>query len=155
MQTYITQLVEDLTAAQGVVSNTKQVPTLESFEDYIAEVERNLRDEGERCIKDIIDIQEVAFPPANRLNPAQLNAVSDAYLECLYSWNICIDMPENLPEALRYTLLISTLNTKIIVMAHGFTHIELCNYDSTCCPFGIEFCSCIETEGNTEYMDFL
>jgi len=146
MQTYITQLIEDLSAAKNGEFNMNQTPMHESFEDYIAEVERYLSGEGEQFIKDILDIQEEYFPPVNRLTDEQLNAVSDAYLDCLYSWNICIDMPDNLPASLKYTLLIGTLKQKVIVMDSGITHLELCHYDSECCPFGKEFCRCMDTD---------
>jgi len=146
MQTYITKLIEDLTAAQNKEVHTNQNTTTESFEDYIAEVERYLSGEGEQPIRDVIGIQEECFPPTNRLTTEQLNAVSDAYLECLESWSICIDIPEKLPAALQYNLLVGTLKQKVIVMDSGVTHLELCNYDSESCPFGLEFCRCIDTE---------
>ncbi len=82
----------------------------------------------------------------------QLNAVSEALLECIYSWNICFDMPELLPVGLKYTLLVDALKNKVVVVSSGFTHLELCNYESASCPFGIEFCRCIESEEDIEFM---
>ncbi|WP_018345094.1 hypothetical protein [Cytophaga aurantiaca] len=153
MQIYINQLIEDLTAAQNKKQSLNQSPTHESFEDYIAEVERYLNGEGEEPIGDILGMKEECFPPANRLTEKQLNTVSDAYLECLESWNVSIDLPDNLPAALKYTLLINTLKQKIIAMDSGITHLELCHYDSEWCPFGIKFCRCIETDKDKEFMN--
>ena len=79
MQIYITQLIEDLKAAQ----NKEHISTPENFEYYIDEVERYLSGDGEQSIRDIIGIQEECFPPADRLTQQQLKAVSDAYMECI------------------------------------------------------------------------
>ena len=149
MQTYITQLIEDLTAAQ----NKEHISTPENFEDYIDEVERYLSGDGEQSIRDIIGIQEECFPPADRLTQQQLKTVSDAYMECIESWNICIDLPDNLPVSLKYTLLTGTLKQKVVVMDSGVTHLELCNYESESCPFGIDFCRCLNTHEDSEFMD--
>lgn len=145
MQTYITQLIEDLHASIDRAAHTVNQPE-ESFDDYIADVERYLHEEATETIHEIIGISEDYFPPADRLNKDQLNGVCIALLDCLGAWNMCIDMPEKLPITLAYTLLVSALKKKIVLTNSGVMHMELCDYDSDDCPFGLEYCRCIDTD---------
>ena len=69
------------------------------------------------------------------------------------SWNISIDLPDNLPASLKYTLLTGILKQKVVVMDSGVTHLELCNYESESCPFGIDFCRCLNSDEDSEFMD--
>lgn len=153
MQTYITQLIEDLTAAKSKENSINRKLIEEDFEAHIVELERYMNGEGKQRIRKIIGKKKEAFPPADRLTDEQLNAVSEALLDCLYSWNICIDMPEQLPASLKYTLLVYALKYKVVVVSSGFIHLELCNYNSESCPFGIEFCRCIDTEEDKAFMN--
>ncbi|MGN6645697.1 MAG: hypothetical protein ACTHJT_04120 [Cytophaga sp.] len=147
MQTYITQLIADLKTAQSKAEHTINKQLIEdNFEAHIADVERYLSNEGAQPIYEIIGFLPKYFPPANRLNENQLTTVSSALLECLSSWNICIDLPEKLPSALAYTLLVKSLQNKIVLQNSEAIHLELCHYDSEDCPFGTEYCRCMDPE---------
>jgi len=153
MQTYINQLIEDLTAAQSKENAINRKLIEEDFEAHIAELERYMNGEGKQRIRKIIGKKKEAFPPVERLTDQQLNAVSEALLECLYSWNITIDLPKNIPAALQYKVLVDALKYKVVIVSSGFIHLELCHYDSECCPFGKEFCRCLDTEEDKKIMN--
>jgi hypothetical protein len=147
MQTYITQLIEELHASQINAQHVINKQLIEeNFEAHMADVEHYLSNDGAQPIYEIIGLLPECFPPATRLNENQLTTVSSALLECLSSWNICIDLPEKLPAALAYTLLVKSLQDKIVVQNSGVIHLELCHYDSEDCPFGTAYCRCMDSE---------
>jgi hypothetical protein len=147
MQTYITQLIEDIQASTDKAKQTINKQLIgENFEAHMEEFERYMRGEGKQRIRKIIGLKKEDFPPADRLTEEQLNAVSHALLECTYNWNISIDLPDGLPAVLKYNLLVHSLKYKVVIVNSGFIHLELCHYDSEACPFGLEYCRCIDTD---------
>ena len=114
----------------------------DSFEAHIAEVERFLTGEGEQLIWEVLGLEEIQFPPVDRLTGAQMASIVSIFEECLLSWNILAHMPENIPLSLRYSLLVSTLAKSVFVQGSGFVHLEFCNYWPETCPFGEEYCQC-------------
>jgi hypothetical protein len=147
MELYISQLIEDLHSAHRKVQNVKLSPQEETFESYIAEVECFISGEGYESISSILGLEEIQFPPIERLTEEQMLKVILAFEACLASWNVCLDMPENIPISLQYKLYISTLSKTIDVLNFGTIHLEACTYCSDDCPLG-EYCLCTAFEND-------
>lgn len=145
MEQYIIQLIEDILAAHRTTNDYVEEVD-DSFEAHIADVERYLSGEGEQKIADFSGLYAEQFPPKERLNENQMKQVVEAYQLMLQSWNIDIYLPEQLPIAMKYELLIGTLDRSVYVTNDEYSHIgiDLCSYDVDNCPFGSEYCSCKE-----------
>ena len=145
MERYITQLIEDLQARHKPDAE----PTPFSWkddddpDDLFGEVERYLSGGHEQRIGDVLDLIPEQFPPVNQLNAEQLSQLVRTYHHLLFTWNICTDIPENLPLPTAYPLLVSTLDREVYLAEDGFVTIEFCNYDSQTCPYA-EVCRCDE-----------
>jgi hypothetical protein len=142
MQHYISQLIEDILAAKRPANAVELKETEDSFDAHIAEVERFLTGEGEQPLREVLGLEEIQFPPTDRLTDAQMASIVSVFDECLLSWNISADMPENIPVTLQYSLFVSTLAKSVFVQGSGFVHLEFCNYWPETCPFGEEYCQC-------------
>ena len=153
MEQYITQLIEDLLNAQRAESQELEEEEEFDIEAHFAEVDRYVSGEGEEPIGDILGFEEVQFPPTEKLNNEQMQRISEAFAQCLFSWNITAEIPQNVPIILKYSLLISTLKKQVFIQSTGFIHLEFCEYDVETCPFGAEFCQCKDFENDFDDMD--
>ncbi len=147
MQHYISQLIEDILAAKRPENAVEPKEEEDSFEAHIAEVERFLTGEGEKPLRDVLGLEEIQFPPTERLTDEQMVSVISAFHDCLLSWNISAEMPENIPVSLQYSLFVSTLAKSVFIQGSGFLHLEFCNYWPETCPFGEEYCQCKDFDG--------
>jgi hypothetical protein len=109
--------------------------------------------EGEELLGDVLGFEDVQFPSVEKLNDGQMQRISEAFVQCLFSWNITAEIPENVPISLRYNLLVSTLKKQVFIQSTGFIHFEFCEYNVETCPFGKEFCQCKDFENDFEDMD--
>lgn len=146
MEKYIAQLLEEMLSAHRVQNEDISEPDLDA---HFADIDRYTSGDADQLIRKILDIDAGQFPPAEQLNDEQLGKVVDGFQALLLSWNLCAEFPENLPLVKRYQLLIATLDKEAVVMNYGMVHLEFCEYDPETCPFGTEFCSCENFEGET------
>jgi hypothetical protein len=159
MEQYINQLIEDIQNAQRPESehveeeeSTFLADDLDDLDTHFADIERYTSGEGKTNLGSNIGLEEVQFPPFERITEEQMIRVCEAFHQCLFTWNITAEMPQNLPISLRYKTLISTLKRDVFIQSSGFIHLEFCHYDSENCPFGLEFCECKNIED--EYRNF-
>jgi hypothetical protein len=153
MEQYITQLIEDLLNAQRAENEEIEEEKEFDIEAHFAEVDRYISGEGEEPLGEILGFEEVQFPPIEKLNELQMQRISEAFVECLFSWNITAEIPEEAPISLKYSLLVSTLKKQVFIQNSGFIHLEFCHYDVETCPFGMEFCQCKDFENDFDDMD--
>ncbi len=153
MEKYVSQLIEDILDAQRIEDEALEEEKEFDIEDHFAEVERYISGEGEEQLGDILGFKKIQFPPVERLNDEQMQSISEAFVQCLFSWNITAEIPENIPISLKYNLLVSTLEKKVFMQISGFIHLEFCHYDVETCPFGLEFCQCKDFENDFDDMD--
>ncbi len=156
MEQYISQLLEDMLAAQQPLDEENQVLDDDDLDDdeddmeaHFAEVERYLSGEGREKIGDLIGFYPAQFPPVERLNESQMKRISAGFKALMQSHNVAFSLPENLPAALEYRLLSSSLDRDVYVPIDGSSgtdYIEFCSYDVESCPFGQEFCQCKDFE---------
>ncbi len=154
MERYITQLIEDLQARHK--PDAEPMPHSlrddDDLDDLFGEVERFLSGGHEQRIGDVLDLIPEQFPPVDQLSPEHLLSLVQAYHHLLFTWNICTDLPEDLPHSTAYLLLVSTLDREVYLADDGFVTIEFCTYDSPTCPFA-EVCRC--DEEYEEMKDFI
>ena len=139
---YIPHLLEDIKAAH----RTEESRPVESFEDYIEEVERYIHGDydpdkstfGKYCGLDVGH-----FPPPEQLTDRDIELVCDAFEEMLHTWNANVALPENVPHRLRYKLTIGILDEEYIPMNMGFITFDFCTGYAPDCELG-EYCPCLE-----------
>jgi hypothetical protein len=153
MEQYINQLIEDIQNAQRPESEHVEEEKEFDIEAHFAEVDRFVSGEGEEPLGEILGFEEIQFPPIEKLNDNQMQRISEAFVECLFSWNITAEIPEEAPISLRYSLLVSTLKKQVYIQNSGFIHLEFCQYDVETCPFGNEFCQCKDFDIDFDDMD--
>jgi hypothetical protein len=141
MEHYIAQLIADILSAQRPNTMLSPVSQEKAFESHIAAVERYISGEGHEPIRTILGLDEIQFSPVERLNDEQMSNVISAFEKFLSSWNICLDLPENLPISLQYELYINTLDKCVAILDFGTIHLEVCSYCPDECTLG-EYCQC-------------
>lgn len=157
MQSYINHLLSDIAEAcreeqREPYSSMAPENDVEAIERYFEEVERWLEREPEHDFSYYSGLQKEQFPPAEKLTNEQMEALSLAFERLLFTWNIGVEMPDNLPVSKKYSLLISVLERKVAIVQNGFETIEFCSYDPPTCPFN-EWCTCKELGLKDQYDD--
>ncbi|HEU5364693.1 MAG TPA: hypothetical protein VFU62_04155 [Hanamia sp.] len=61
----------------------------------------------------------------------------------MYTWNLNVDFPENLPAAFAYKVTVDTLNMKTDIVNSGFVTFDFCSGYAPDCIFK-EYCPCLE-----------
>ena len=149
MEQYICQLLEDLLAAHRRKEDEKPEFFLneeekqeKGIEAFFEEIDRYVSGDHDQLVKDVIGMIPEQFPPVGQLDASQQSRVSAAYQDLLWSWNIATDLPDALPEAKKYELLMTTLDKRVFIGESGINHLEFCQYDVESCPLGSEYCTC-------------
>lgn len=141
MENYITQLLTDIENA-----NRPELP-LETDDDgsqTIAAVEKWLaqQDDPKHTFSYYCGLKREQFPPVDRLTPLQIDSLVEAFEYLLSTWNLEASMPEEVPGAIKYALLVGILDKEVDIVDRGIIGIEFCDYDPNECPFGSEYCTC-------------
>lgn len=158
MQTYISQLLEDLeNASQNPVKIpdykilNPNHPAIDYGLDYIV---------GWECapyisMADAFGIAAEAFPPPEQLNEEQAEQLINAILKLWEVNNIIADFLEIMPPTIViYRVLRKKWQeSKIQLLSEGYLHLEFCSYEPQECPWGIDFCYCKNQEWNNDDFD--
>jgi len=140
---YLSHLLADITEACRPEQPTSTTETRMSIEEHFEEVERWLENDPQFSFGYYCNLSKEQFPPPELLTEFQIEEICIAFKKLLFTWNLSVDIPDNLPISKTYLLLISTLNEKVEIVHDGFITIEFCNYDPPTCPFD-DNCSCRE-----------
>jgi hypothetical protein len=148
MQSYINHLLSDISEAcreeqPEAYSFASPDNDMEAMERYFEEVERWLNSDPEHDFSYYCGLQKEQFPPPEKLTGEQMESVIQALKKLLFSWNIGVDLPEQLPVCKKYTLMVGILERKVAIVDSGFETIEFCTCDPPSCPLN-EWCSCRE-----------
>ena len=142
MQQYVEQLLEDLKNAERAEQPLAIEEEDENLERHFAEVERWLEGgEPEHTFSYHCGLKTEIFPPAGRLSQQQMLALIEGLGHLFFSWNITVEIPEELGVEKTYGLMVSVMDREVEVVTSGFIGIEFCTYDIPSCPFG-EHCMC-------------
>lgn len=151
MQTYITQLLADLKAAQDnkpakldykllYPDHPANDPIYGGVMDYMIEWENA----PEWTFDKLFGISGEAFPPVEKLSQEQTTLLVDGILELWASFNITTHIPhDDTPIEIIYKVLVNYWKTETVqYISEGWLTIEFCEYDENNCPWSYEFCTC-------------
>lgn len=141
MQRYVEQLVQDIRSATRNIRPPNPV-WLNSGADPDSETEaqdmaypEQFNTAKEASVSVIAGIDTLLLPPADKLTENQKTLLSIELEKLLDVCHIKLDFPENYPNNLRYKIIRSIWNEKVVAMSFGTTHFTLCDYDRSTCPF--------------------
>lgn len=145
MKKYITQLLADLQDAHRPEKDWSEDNDTTTFEQHIEEVERflNYEDEptgptfGEAC-----NVDKQVFPPAERLQPHQIEILNSAIKKLLWTWNITVELPDTLTLKKVYFFYVEMFDTQVMIVDSGMIGVDFCESDFDLCPFGEAHCTC-------------
>ena len=141
MQSYINYLLEDICKACRPQESVSPTATTQTFEEHIAEVEAWLENKPEKTFGSYCGLDRTQFPPAEQLTSPQMESVCKAFKDLLFSWNLGADIPEKVPLAKTYSLLIGILDKEILIVTSGFYYFDFCTGNDEGCELG-EYCPC-------------
>ncbi|MEY4927589.1 MAG: hypothetical protein RI894_2025 [Bacteroidota bacterium] len=165
MQTYLTQLLADLKAAETGERPTKPDykilypehpaadPQYKGRLDYIIEWEMGIVYKPAA----LFGIAAEAFPPAEKLAADQIESLIDAILSLWYSYNITVNFPENADSTVLYNWLLNKWATGgenggfPLMDEDGHYGMETCHYGTENCIWG-EACTCKDLEDDWDDM---
>jgi hypothetical protein len=163
MQTYITQLLADLKAAESRERPTKPDykilypdhpaadPQYEGELDHIIEWEMGIVYKP----AELFGIEAEAFPPAEKLTETEIESLIDGILSLWAAYNITVDFPENGDPTVLYNWLLNKWTTGgedggfPLMDEYGHYGMETCHYDPTDCIWG-EACTCTDFDDDWE-----
>lgn len=148
MHPYIPHLLSDITAAH------REEPSLpviaKSFEEEMEDIERWVAgDEETHTLGYHCGMAEENFPPAGQLTEEDLLLVYEALKKMLYSYNISIELQDELPAPMKYGLTVSALNEKTAIPETGVLHFDFCTGHAPDCVLK-EYCPCLKIWNETE-----
>lgn len=116
----------------------------DALDEHFKEIEAWLnRDEAEHTFGYYCGMETIDFPPSEQLTEEEMKLVCEAFSKMMFSWNITIDLPEDLPVDRAYKMIVETLNTKTTIVSQGFIGFDYCTGDPTECELK-EYCSCLK-----------
>ena|SRR5690606_13599658 len=142
MHPYLPHLLADIQAAHRNIEPpviTRQ-NTETNFDDVIQWLENN---EPQHTFGYFCGLDPVNFPPTHQLSLKDIKLVCQAFQEMMFSWNLEIDLPEQLPLPITYKMMVNSLNTKTEIVDSGFLTIDSCTGYAPDCIFK-EFCPCLD-----------
>lgn len=146
MQDYINFLLEDITAAhrpEDYFKKSRKNSEEEDLEQELEESERFIYCDREPIFEVYCGLKQENFPPKDRLSEDQLTQVTTAFIEMMSSWNLFADFPDDLPQLMRYELLLDILQKPVMISEYGFFGFDYCTGDPVGCELG-EYCSCLK-----------
>jgi len=141
MEAYVIHLLGDILEAERPGQPPLQYAYPEFTEDEPDDEERWSEADPVYSFGYYCGLQQEQFPPAHLLDSRQLERICVAFTRMMSTWNLDTDIPDDVPTAKRYQLLVSTLDIKIEINDSSLTTFELCSFDPPTCPMG-EYCTC-------------
>jgi hypothetical protein len=143
MISYLSYLLADISEACRPEQPAPATETPASIEEYFEELEKWLESEPQFNFGYYCNLSKEQFPPPELLTESQIEEICIAFKKLLFTWNLEVIIPDNLPIAKTYLFLVSTIDEKVEIVNDGIMEIEFCNYDPPTCPFN-NYCSCRE-----------
>lgn len=158
LNNYIVQLVEQMReSAQNLpdpneMSEFDEDSLPEEFKMF-AYAERFLQGKA-KPISVITGIDTAAFPPLNKLTDAQSVFLCDEMTRLLNAYCFYADFPQGLSVEIRYKLLRTKWDEKIVYTGEGMTCFEFCDYEPDQCPYPKDFCHCKDLDDFDDFGNF-
>lgn len=114
MYPYLQHLFSDITAAY----RTEILSVIERW----VEGEEPAHTFGYYC-----GLETINFPPAEQLTDKKMKQIITAFRKMMFSWNLCIDLPEPLPVWIANKMTVDTLDIKTGIVNSGMMiHFDFC-----------------------------
>jgi hypothetical protein len=142
METYVTQLVEDIKNAGRMVP----IPLKRklSFEEEMEAVEHwACGSERPQSFSRVCNLPFEQFPPVDQLKEEEMRSIIKAIEDMFETWNHQVCLPENIPVAIAYPLVVGLMNEEAWYLPRGAICHDFCTGYSPECELK-EYCSCLE-----------
>jgi hypothetical protein len=146
MHPYVPHLLDDIRAAHRVEDPSDQYNEPQTLEEELKEMERWVAGEFDNpphTFSYYCGLKPEDFPPPEQLNDRDIKMICDAFKKLLFSWKASIDLPEAMPDRIKYTFMVNCLNEGFTPVNSGFIGFDYCTGYAPDCPFG-EYCPCLE-----------
>lgn len=157
MKRYIEQLIDDLHARMQIINPPSEMwidaeadPTNELELEDMAYAEQFIYGEKKK-ITEITGIDNILFPPAEKLSIKQRALLAQEMEKLLQHYNLYLDFPVSYPNHLRYPFILNFWTEEHVPLSFGENHIEFCSYDEENCPFSGYCDTCNEIAGQMRF----
>ena len=143
MHPYIPHLLADIAAAHRTEIPEEEAAE-QTIEEHFEEIEKWVSgEEPERTFGYYCGLNSENFPPAEQLTDEEMKMIRKAFEQMMYSWNQGIDLPESLPVAFAYKMIVDSLDMKTNIVNSGGMSFDFCSGYAPDCIFK-EYCPCLE-----------
>ncbi|MFT3949937.1 MAG: hypothetical protein QM763_23430 [Agriterribacter sp.] len=142
MHRYLPYLLTDIAAAHRTETPEEILP--QTLEEHFEEIERWVSgEEPEHSFGYYCGLDPENFPPAEQFTDEDMILVRKAFEKMMFTWDHGIYLPEKLPAAFAYTMIVDSLNRKTNIVNSGQVHFDFCTGYAPDCVFK-EYCPCLE-----------
>lgn len=153
MHPYIPYLLSDIAGAHR--TEIPEGTSHETMEQYFEEINKWVSgDEPQHSFGYYCGLKTEDFPPSEQLSDEEMILIREAFEKMMFTWNHGIDLPEKLPVAFAYRMIVDALNMKSSIVNNGQMIFDFCSGYAPGCGFK-EFCPCLEHWKNTENVEKL
>ena len=151
MYPYIPHLLTDIAAAHRAEIPEEKPP--QTMEEHFEEIDRWVSgEEPEHTFGYYCGLSSENFPPAEQLTDEEMILLRRAFEEMMFTWNQGIDLPEKLPAAFAYKMVVDLLNMKTTIVNSGNMSFDFCTGYAPGCVFK-EYCPCLRIWNEEEDSD--
>lgn len=153
MHPYIPHLLADIGAAHRTEIPEEKFP--QTMEDHFEEIDKWVSgEEPEHTFGYYCGLNSENFPPPEQLNDEEMILIRKAFEKMMFTWNQGISLPEKLPVAFAYKMIVDSLDMKTSMVNSGQMSFDFCSGYAPDCAFK-EFCPCLEYWNNPIDVDVL
>ncbi|PZX51862.1 hypothetical protein LV84_03620 [Algoriphagus ratkowskyi] len=148
MQAYVNFLLEDITAAHrpaDYFNKSRKNSEEEDLEEALLESEMFVSQEVRSGFEGYCGLKRESFPPVDQLSNEQLAQLTSSFVKMMESWNLLVHFPDDLPQPIRYELLMEILVGPVMIFNHGYWGFDFCTGEPVGCKLG-EYCPCLNRE---------
>ena len=147
MHPYLSHLLEDIKLASREkiqASVTAQKPKEElKTEMYFDEIERYVSGDNEQTFGYYCRLGSEVFPPADQFDEPEMERLCTALENMFSSWNLEVCIPDHVPLAFRYALMVRVFDKPFTPFTTGFLVQDFCTGDSEGCELE-KYCPCLK-----------
>jgi hypothetical protein len=151
MHPYIPHLLADIAASHRTEIPEDKFP--QTMEDHFEEIDKWVSgEEPEHTFGYYCGLNSENFPPPEQLADEEMILIRKAFEKMMFTWNHGLSLPEKLPVAFAYKMIVDSLNMKTSMVNSGQMSFDFCSGYAPDCAFK-EFCPCLEIWNNPVEID--
>lgn len=140
MHPYIPHLLADIAAAHRTEIPEEEVK--QTIKEHFEAVDRWISgEEPEHTFGYYCELNPENFPPAEQLTDEEMMLVRKAFDKMTLTWKHTLVLPDNLPVAFAYTLMVSSLNQETNLEISDWMDLDFCISYAPDCELK-EYCYC-------------